>query len=222
MFDESGADYRPPIQPKTPPARSEPLPKPPLAEPQVQPVLGKIRRPWWVMVTVFILGMTVISRYCSLVNVGTTAAFIFQLGTAVVLSLTIVGLLGMRRWGVWLLLLFSGWSMIHAVVVGVARILVIDEEVSNLFFRDQILLSELFSIGLTVVIYGIIAVWFTLRRREFISAGINRYGNIPFVLILGVLILYTASQIGDARTHVRLQEEAVKESQDILNGLFGQ
>jgi hypothetical protein len=220
MFDESGADYRPPNQLKTLPSRLEaPSQPPPLV--QAQPMVGRIRRPWWLMVTVFILGMTVISRYCSLVNVGTTAAFIFQLATAVVLSIIIVGLLGMRRWAVWLLLLFSGWSIIHAVVVGIARILVIDEEVSSLILREQILFNEIFSTGINVLIYGSIGVWFALRRRDFIPAGINRYGNIPFIVILGVMILYTASQIGDARTHLRLQEDAAEDAQTILNDLFG-
>jgi hypothetical protein len=218
MFDESGWDIRQPVIPKT---QSE-IPTAPQAIPVPLPQLANMQRPLWLYVTIFLLCLGLVSRFCTLPNAQNSAGFMVQFAITVVMGIIILGLWGMRRWAAWLLIFFCGWSVIHVWVVAVARIVTANEQISNIGMREQLILNEVFMGFLILFLYGVMGVWYAFHLKRFIPTRSSRYGNLPYALMVSIMILFTATQIADAPRYLRVQEDAIEDSQDMVRDLLGQ
>jgi hypothetical protein len=209
MFDEPGSNY----QPAPAPTRKSPEP-PPAAEP-VRPsgrILIPTSRPLWVRVLGFYLGFQTISRLFNLSG-DNPAAILVQLMTVAVMVVMTLGILGMRRWGVWFFLIYASWTILNGMVTGTARLLVVDEVIESTATRQMVIATELILMALTVTFNSAVALWVTLKIKIFIPmSSPGRYGIVPHVVMVATLLLLTATQIQSARQDVAEQGEIVEDT----------
>ena len=209
MLEEPGSNYQP--APPTQSAREAPQPEVIEAKTS-RPVFIPTARPLWLRVLGFYLGFQTITRLFNLSG-DNPAVILVQIATVVVMAILTLGVLGMRRWGAWLFLMYAAWTILSSLVTGAARLLVVDEVIQNAATRQMVIASEFILITLTILFNGAVAIWVGLNIKRFIPmTGPKRYGNAPFVVMIGILFLMTATQIQSAREDVAEQEDIVEDT----------
>jgi len=213
MFDEHGSDYKP-IAP--------PRPEAPAAKP-LRPVAAlPTQQPWGLRLGNYILMFIFVARVCAVAGDDVLTALI-HFASAGVLGITILGIMRMQRWAIWMFLAYCAWMMGAAVVVGIARIRLIDTVITRAIDQQNILLSEIFTIFMVFMVYGGLAAWYGYHWRHFKAPAppaALRYGYAPLALMLGVLFLYSATQINNAPEHLRLQQEISEDSRQRVDNLI--
>ena len=209
MFDEPGSNYQPAPPPRT--VKESPIPEAVEAN-TTRTVLIPTARPLWLRVLGFYLGFQTVTRLFNLSG-DNAAVILVQMATVGVMVVLTLGVLGMRRWGAWLFLMYAAWTIGSSLVVGTARMLVVDEVIENAATRQMVIASEFILISLTVLFNGAVALWVALNIKRFIPmTGPGRYGNAPFVVMVGILFLLTATQIQSARQDVAEQGDIVEDT----------
>src|SRR5688572_24398817 len=122
MFDESGSNYRPIL---TPEKKTPVIEPPPLPQQQLERVAQVLRQPWWVRLTSYYLILVSVFRFLGMRG-ESLGGMVAQIASIAMLTVMIVGLSGMRRWGAWLLILFCAGSVLSAVITGGYRIYLMD------------------------------------------------------------------------------------------------
>lgn len=213
MFDEPGYSQNPISNiPK-------PTPKPIIGLPAPNPPPLTIpRRPLWLRLAAYFVGFLVISRICGS-SLQAPVSIMVQFASAVMLILILIGLLDMRRWAAYMFILYCGWTVLSSMVLVAVRLSLLDEVILNPFARNQIMFSELFYMALGFMFYSALGLWFGFNLRIFRSAGPNRYGALPYVVLIGVLLLFSAAQISEARYYLELQADALRESEGLIRQL---
>jgi len=215
MFDEPGSNY----QPQPAPKRTTPEPEPKLeTSPKSEPVQqsGNTRilipasRPLWVRVLGFYLGFQTITRLFNLSGEN-PAAILVQIIAVCMMAIMTLGILGMRRWGVWFFMIYAVWTIMNSLVAGTARLLVVDEVIESVSTQQMVMASELILMVITITFNSAVALWVALNRKKFIPMnGPGRYGPAPFVVMAATLLLLTVTQVQNARQDVAEQGEIVE------------
>ncbi len=210
MFDESGAEYRPRVAPKTVPQPVE-NPTPPAAPPTVK----AMRRPLWLHLTILFLSFSFLLRvmqFCAVTD-SEPVELLAQFALTAVVGVILVGLIGFRRWGLWLFLLFCVWNILSSVVVGGYRMVVMGEVLKNPYNEEWLIFTEIMTIAVVTAFYGFLALLFWLRRQIFLpSRRPTEWGGVTYTVIVSIMILVTATQLADARDYIRLAEKELDSS----------
>ncbi len=219
MFDESGSEYRPRPVPKPTPAPAA-KPTPPPVTPSVQ---QPGRRPLWLRLALnfllFLFFFRVV-QVCAISGDDPIALFA-HFALTLVMAIFLLGLLGNRRWGVWLFLLYCAWNMLSAVVVGVYRIAVMEEAVVNAANVSWLAMSEILSMGMIVAFYGLFGLVFWAKRDLFQpSQNPMNWSSVTYTVIVSIMILVTATQIDAARQYIRLTEEELEDNRIWIDDRF--
>ncbi|MBZ0307379.1 MAG: hypothetical protein K8I82_15030 [Anaerolineae bacterium] len=207
MFDESGAEYKPRVALETkitPPAETPPA-----------PVVQVLRRPLWLHMTILYLSFSLMLRimqFCVLTDSSAIELFA-QFALTIVVGVILVGLIGFRKWGMWLFLLFCGWNMISALVVGVYRMMIMGEVVKNPYNEEWLIFTEIMTMSVVFVFYGFLALLFWWRRKIFLPRrSPAEWGGVTYTVIVSIMILVTATQMADSRAYIRLSEKELDSS----------
>lgn len=239
MLEEPGSNYRPRLQERpqerlpAPPTRAEDAAPLPAAESRPAAAPGRLsalpRRPLWVTLTAYYLCLTALLRLCSLAQLESVGAVVGYLASSVTLGVIALGLLGMRRWGAWLLLAYCLWTVLSALGVGLYRISVMVQQVERTFVRDQLVFQEiLFHMALNFFFFGLLGLWYFIQRDRFLplQGPWTTRSNVVSLLLLGSLLLYSASQVSNAPNEIRLREQELIRSQssvqDFMTDMFGE
>lgn len=214
MFDESSHNVNPiaPLPKKTPPPIAPPEAT---VTPAPQPLMAPY--PLWLRFTTSVFTMIVFWRLCSITSqLNNPLDMVLQSLHVAALMVILVGLWGLRRWAGRMFVFFCFWTAFSGIVIGVARLQYLDV-VELPMDRSSVMFGIITDIGFGLVAYGLLGAWYLFNLKYFTPAGTNRYGNIPFVLLIGTMILYTATQVGQARESVILRAEAVEDSRSWMN-----
>lgn len=220
MFDETGSDYQPLPARRAPPANNAPPPAPSSNVPLPQG-LSLPKRPFWLRLTTYFLVFLLTLRLCG-IGGGNALTVIVQIANVGVLGIIVLGLMAMRRWAAWLFIAYCIWTILSGVVVAAARMTHIGEVIPAVSDRDWIILFQLRDIVLSLLLYGSLGIWYAINLKQFIALPFSsRLGNIPFVVMVGILLLFTATQIAGARQYIEQQGEIVEDSRELRQQLFG-
>jgi hypothetical protein len=223
MFDESGFDDRPPVRAsKSPPPITAPLPAAtaPIATPKgLSQTL--LEREFWLRLTTYFMAGVVVLRLCSAVVVDSIVAVVLNFAILGLLCLIVVGLLAMQRWAAYLFVAYCLWSVISITVVGIRRISLMDETVQNWYVRDQLALGQGVFIVLGFLFYTAMGLWYAINLRYFRPASLGRMGYMPYLLAVGILVLFTASEIASARAYIDEQVDQMEDSEEMMRRWFG-
>ncbi|MFP4324364.1 MAG: hypothetical protein ACLFTK_18050, partial [Anaerolineales bacterium] len=196
MINEPGTDYQPRpgarSQPDTP---TETTPPDFSGEPRDRaaeeaPPSGMLYRPFWLRFTGYFLLFIAINRLCVITAENALTAIV-QLANVGLLFVIVVGLFGARRWAGRLLVIYCAWSVISAIVVGVVRMTWVEQAVDDPADYDIVRLLQVRDMVLSFIFYTALGVWTFINLRRFTPSGENRYGNLPYVIIVGLLALFT-------------------------------
>lgn len=205
MFDESSADYKPRVA----------LPPEPKAAPPPPPAVQVIRRPLWLHMTILYLSFSLMLRvmqFCTLSDSSSVELFA-HFALTLVVGVILVGLIGFRKWGMWLFLLFCGWNMLSALVVGIYRMIIMDEVIKNPYNEEWLIFTEIMTITIMMVFYGFLALLFWWRRKLFLPRRKPaEWGGVTYTVIISIMLLVTATQMADARAYIRLSERELDSS----------
>jgi hypothetical protein len=167
--------------------------------------------------TTAFFSMVVLWRLCNLSSdLNSILDLLVQSLHVAALMVILLGLWAMRRWAGVLFVIFCFWTALSSVIIGLARLHHL-EIVDSLMDRDSVMVGILFDMGFAALLYGALGLWYAVNLGHFTPAGRNRYGNLPFVLLISTMLLYSASQMRQARQAVELRAEAVQDSRDWLN-----
>ncbi len=212
MYDEHGYHYIP-----RPTRRPKPSTPPPSKVEAAQD--EDVKRPLWLNLAVNLVLLTAFMRFCSPLPSDRSGFILIQFASSGVLLVNAIGLLGMRRWAMRFFVLLCAWSFFSALAVMLNRLSYLDQ-IESLSQRDMVLLSVLRDGIIGTVFYGMLGIVFFFNRHHFQAVGENRYGNVPFALMFGVLVLFTAVQMADAPANVVFRAQMVEESQGLMNNWF--
>lgn len=211
MFDESGTEYRPRPVPKPAPTPAETPKSVPGSEEQFRQRYA--RRPLWLHVTtsfLMFLFFLRVAQFCY-VSDDQPVTLIAHFAMTGVMGVILLGLLGIRRWGVWLFLLFCTWNIVSSLVVGIYRIVMMRDVVENTYNARFLIMSEIITIGMVMGFYGLLAAWFWYKRSYFLpSIKPTDWGGVTYTVIVSIMILVTATQIADSRQYIRLAEKELE------------
>lgn len=142
-------------------------------------------------------------------------AILVQMASASVIAVIILGLLGLRRWGAWLFIIYCIWSVISTMIVGIYRIQVMPDLLADQANFPMMIMSQIMSMGMSMAFYGLLAIGYATQVKKFIpsSQSLSIRGNISVMMLVGFLILHTATQISDSRTIIELQEDTLEQMQ---------
>ncbi len=220
MINEPGYDYQPRAQ-ATPPPAATPPPSEADDGPQTRgtPTYSPLYRPFWLRFAAYFLLFIAVNRLCG-ITTQDPVQIVVQLANVGLLFVVVMGLLAARRWAGQLLVIYCAWAVISALVVGLVRLNWVEEAVSDPADYDLVRLLQVRDMGLAFVFYTALGIWTYLNLKRFTPAGENRYGNVPYVLIIGLLALFTATQISGAFEYVEFQAEQVDQSFEFTQDLF--
>jgi hypothetical protein len=181
-----------------------------------------LQRPWWVTLTVNFLLIVLIGRLCVTADLsGQAFSLGIQMAHLAVLGLIIVGLLGMRRWAAFLLLLFCAWTMLAAGAIGAARLAEVGQ-IANYGDRDQITLTILRDMILAWIQYGLLGLLYLWAWPKFKATPPFHYRWIGLFILLSLLFLQTTVQIAAAPRNVELRQEALEQTRRTIGNFMGQ
>ena len=96
-----------------------------------------------------------------------------------------------------------------------------DEVVPNWYMRDQLALGQGIFIVLGFLFYTAMGLWYAINLRYFAPSPLGRMGYMPYLLAVGILVLFTASEIATARSYIDTQVEQMEESEAVMRRWFG-
>ena len=199
MLDEPGSNYRP--------AASASRPKRAVlgsgAVRAVDPPGVESARPWWVHLTAMVVFTALLYRIW--VSVGDSPLAIFvQLASVGALGVIFLGIYGMRRWGALLFVGYCVWQVASALALSGYNISIIRQEIENPQVRLMMIVYEGVEIVFALVVYGLLGLWnwFHLPHYTQHMSGWTLRGRISFLVILGLMFLYSATQIAYAREYI--------------------
>lgn len=211
MLDEPASNYEPAhdATPTEPKPLEKPSAPPTEAAPPTQdaerPFGLPTRRPFWINITSYVVAFLAVSRFCNALTLTqdpTRAAV--QVASAVVLAVILAGMLSMRRWGAGMFIGLSAWMVLHSLILAGFRYAAMDEVAESSGDRWLVISAILVELGFNALIFGGLGILYALRLKHFRQTpSLARYGLLPFVLMFGILILYTATLIPTSENYVR-------------------